>query len=81
MVARQTYAGNIESPVGMPKVSKNANGSVTIRFNKPNTDASGMSFSSSGKTGSGRFLRNTESGLDKLVPNRYGGPKRPAFCL
>jgi len=38
MVARQTYAGNIESPVGTPKVSKNANGSVTIRFNKPNTE-------------------------------------------
>ena len=38
MVARQTYAGNIEAPVGTPKVSKNTNGSVTVRFDKPNSE-------------------------------------------
>ena len=29
---------NIESPVGTPKVKKNANGSVTVQFAKPNSE-------------------------------------------
>lgn len=38
LVARQSYAGNLEAPVASPKVSKNANGTVTVRFAKPNSE-------------------------------------------